>query len=115
MLSDKYLKGIPKASRASDPKSALDKNFINKRNIKIISDLNQIAKKRGQTLSQMALAWVLNNKAVTTALIGASSVKQIKENIESLNNLNFSKSELKEINKKAKDGNINKWARSSSY
>ena len=115
MLSDKYLKGIPKASRASDPKSALDKSFINKKNIKIISDLNQIAKKRGQTLSQMALAWVLNNKAVTTALIGASSVKQIKENIESLNNLNFSKSELKEINKKAKDGNINKWARSSSY
>jgi len=115
MLSDKYLKGIPKASRANDPKSALDKSFINKKNIKIISDLNQIAKKRGQTLSQMALAWVLNNKAVTTALIGASSVKQIKENIESLNNLNFSKSELKEINKKAKDGNINKWARSSSY
>ena len=115
MLSDKYLKGIPKASRASDPKSALDKNFINKKNLKIISDLNQIAKKRGQTLSQMALAWVLNNKAVTTALIGASSVKQIKENIESLNNLNFSKSELREINKKAKDGNINKWARSSSY
>ena len=115
MLSDKYLKGIPKASRASDPKSALDKSFITKRNIKIISDLNQIAKKRGQMLSQMALAWVLNNKAVTTALIGASSVKQIKENIESLNNLNFSKSELKEINKKAKDGNINKWARSSSY
>ena len=115
MLSDKYLKGIPKSSRASDPKSALDKSFVNKKNIKIISDLNQIAKKRGQTLSQMALAWVLNNKAVTTALIGASSVKQIKENIESLNNLNFSKSELKEINKKAKDGNINKWARSSSY
>jgi len=115
MLSDKYLKGIPKTSRASDPKSALDKSFITKRNIKIISDLNQIARKRGQTLSQMALAWVLNNKAVTTALIGASSVKQIKENIESLNNLNFSKSELKEINKKAKDGNINKWARSSSY
>ncbi len=115
MLSDKYLKGIPKASRASDPKSALDKSFITKRNIKIISDLNQIAKKRGQTLSQMALAWVLNNKAITTALIGASSVKQIKENIESLNNLNFSKSELKGINKKAKDGDINKWARSSSY
>ena len=63
MLSDKYLKGIPKASRASDSKSALDKSFITKRNIKIISDLNQIAKKRGQTLSQMALAWVLNNKA----------------------------------------------------
>jgi L-glyceraldehyde 3-phosphate reductase len=115
MLSDKYLKGIPKASRASDPKSALDKEFITKRNIKIISDLNQIAKKRGQTLSQMALAWVLNNKAVTTALIGASSVKQIKENIESLDNLNFSKSELQEIDKKAKEGNINKWARSSSY
>ena len=115
MLSDKYLKGIPKSSRASDPKSALDKNFITKRHIKITSDLNQPAKKRAQTLSQMALAWVLNNKAVTTALIGASSVKQIKENIESLNNINFSKSELEEINKKAKDGNINKWARSSSY
>src|SRR5210317_2133775 len=112
---EKYLKGIPKASRASDPKSALDKGFITKRNIKIISDLNQIAKKRGQTLSQMALEWVLNNKTVTNALIGASSVKQIKENIESLDNLNFSKSELQEIDKKAKEGNINKWARSSSY
>jgi L-glyceraldehyde 3-phosphate reductase len=88
--------------------------FLLKVNL-IISDLNQIAKKRDQTLSQMALAWVFNNKAVTTALIGASSVKQVKENIESLDNLNFSKSELQEINKKAKEGNINKWKRSSSY
>ena len=114
MLSEKYLKNIPRNSRAYE-NSSLDKKMLTKSYINKITNLSKIAKKRGQTLSQMALAWVLNNKAVTTALIGASSVRQIKENIESLNNLNFSKSELQEIDKKAKEGNINKWARSSSY
>jgi len=115
MLSEKYFKGIPKKTRANDQNSYLDKNLITKKNINIIKDLNIIAKKRGQTLSQMAISWVLNNKAVTSALIGIRSVNQLKENIKSLNNLNFTKTEIKLINKKARDGNINIWKESSSY
>ena len=113
-LSNKYLSGIPKGSRVSE-NSSFDKTLITKSNTKIINDLNSIAKKRGQSLSQMALAWVLNNKAVTSALIGVRTTQQLKENIEALKNLKFSKSELIEINKKAKEGNINLWSPSSSY
>ena len=72
-------------------------------------------KKRGQSLSQLALAWVLNNKAVTSALIGVRSVTQLKDNLAALNNLKFTKDELKKIDKNAKEGNINLWAPSSSY
>ena len=82
---------------------------------KIINNLNLIAKKRGQSLSQLALAWVLNNKAVTSALIGVRSVAQLKDNLAALNNLKFTKDELKKIDKNAKEGNINLWAPSSSY
>ena len=89
--------------------------MITKNNTKIINDLNSIAKKRGQSLSQMALAWVLNNKAVTSALIGVRTTQQLKENIEALKNLEFSKSELIEINKRAKEGNINLWSPSSAH
>ena len=113
-LSNKYLSGIPKGTRVSE-KSSFDKTLITKNNTKIINDLNSIAKKRGQSLSQMALAWVLNNKAVTSALIGVRTTQQLKENIEALKNLEFSKSELIEINKKAKEGNINLWSPSSAH
>ena len=115
MLSEKYLKGIPKISRANQKITSLDKSLITKKNIKMINELNSIAKKRGQSLSQMALAWTLNNKAVTTALIGVRNLKQLKENVESLKNLSFSKKELSLINKKAKDGGINLWLPSSSH
>ena len=81
----------------------------------MINELNSIAKKRGQSLSQMALAWTLNNKTVTSALIGVRNLKQLKENVESLKNLSFSKKELSLINKKAKDGGINLWLPSSSH
>ena len=81
----------------------------------MINELNSIAKKRGQSLSQMALAWTLNNKAVTSALIGVRNLNQLKENVESLKNLSFSKNELSLINKKAKDGGINLWLPSSSH
>jgi len=113
-LSNKYLSGIPKGTRVSE-NSSFNKNLITKSNTKIINDLNSIAKKRGQSLSQMALAWVLNNKAVTSALIGVRTTQQLKENIEALKNLKFSKSELNEINKKAKEGNINLWSPSSAH
>ena len=84
MLSEKYLKGIPKISRANQKITSLDKSLITKKNIKMINELNSIAKKREQSLSQMALAWTLNNKAVTSALIGVRNLKQLKENVESL-------------------------------
>lgn len=115
MLSEKYLNKIPRNSRANQKITSLNKKLITSKNIKIINDLNVIAKKRGQSLAQMSIAWVLNNKAVTSALIGVRNLKQLEENVESLNNLNFSKNELSLINKKAKDGGINLWLTSSSY
>ena len=113
-LSDKYLNGIPKGTRVSE-NSSFSKDLITKNNLKIINNLNSIAKKRGQSLSQMALAWVLNNKAVTSALIGVRTLTQLQDNLAALNNLKFSKDELKSIDKKAKEGKINLWAPSSSY
>ena len=115
MLSEKYLKGIPKVSRANQKITSLDKELITKKNVKIIKELNSIAKNRGQSLSQMAIAWVLNNKTVTSALIGVRNTKQLFENVDSLKNLNFSKEELELLDKKALDGGINIWSLSSSY
>ena len=113
-LSNKYLSGIPKGTRVSE-NSSFSKDLITKKNTQIINDLYKIAKKRGQSLSQMALAWVLNNKAVTSALIGVRTVEQLNENIDALKNLKFSKSELYIINRKAKEGDINLWAPSSAH
>ena len=115
MLSEKYLKGIPKISRANQKITSLDKKLITKKNIQIIQELNIIAKNRGQSLSQMAIAWVLHNKIITSALIGVRDTKQLLENVQALENLNFSKEELKLIDKKALDGGINIWAQSSSF
>ena len=115
MLSEKYLKGIPKVSRANQKITSLDKKLITSRNITMIKELNIIAKKRGQSLSQMSIAWVLNNKAVTSALIGVRNLKQLKENVDTLKRLDFTNNELSLINKKAKDGNINLWLASSSH
>ena len=115
MLSEKYLKGIPKVSRANQKITSLDKKLITSRNITMIKELNIIAKKRGQSLSQMSIAWVLNNKAVTSALIGVRNLKQLNENVDTLKRLDFTNNELSLINKKAKDGNINLWLASSSH
>ena len=115
MLSEKYLKGIPKISRANQKITSLDKKLITNKNVQMIKELNIIAKKRGQSLSQMSIAWVLNNKTVTSALIGVRNLKQLKENVDSLKKLDFSKNELSLINKKAKDGGINLWLASSSH
>ena len=80
-----------------------------------MTNLAKIAKKRGQTISQMALAWVLRHSTMTSALIGARTVKQLDECLDSLNNLNFTKSELKKIDKYAKEEEINLWAPSSKH
>jgi L-glyceraldehyde 3-phosphate reductase len=112
MLTSKYLGGIPKGSRASWP-SSLSPNLLTDVALESIRALNDIAAGRGQTLAQMALAWVLRDERVTSALIGASSVAQLEDNIASLERLGFSDDELAEIDRYAVDGAINIWAASS--
>ena len=96
LLTDKYLNGIPKNSRAAKDFTYLNADTVEK-NIEKIKALTHIAKQRGQKLSQMAIAWILRQPQITSVLIGASSSKQLKENIEALNNLKFSNEELKLI------------------
>ena len=114
MLSEKYLHSIPNNSRAAE-NSSLDKNNITKSYIKKINGLSKIARNRGQTVSQLAIAWILRHKAMTSALIGSRTVKQLNECLDSLNNLKFTKSELKQIDKFAKEEKINLWEPSSRY
>lgn len=114
MLSEKYLKLIPNNSRAAE-NSSLDKKKITKKYLEKIKGLSTIAKKRGQTISQMALSWVLRHKTMTSALIGSRTVKQLDECLDSLKNLKFSTSELKQIDKYAKEEKINLWEPSSGY
>lgn len=113
MLTDKYLGGIPEGSRATK-NSSLSQKMLSKDNLERIENLNAIAKRRGQSLAQMALAWVLRRKEVTSVLIGASSPEQIRENVAALDTLGFTDEELAEIDSYAQDGNINLWAKSSN-
>ena len=112
MLSEKYLDTIPLNSRVKD-NSSLNPKMITKEYKNKIINLKKIAQERNQTISQMALAWVLRHKQITSALIGARTLKQLDECLDSLNNLKFSKSELNVIDKYAKEENINLWAASS--
>ena len=112
MLTTKYLQGIPEDSRAAKGKS-LRQTFLSEATLANIRALNAIAGKRGQTLAQMALAWVLRNGRVTSALIGASRTEQIEDCVGALANQQFSAEELAEIDRYAKDANINLWARSA--
>ncbi|OHD25047.1 MAG: hypothetical protein A2064_13850 [Spirochaetes bacterium GWB1_66_5] len=114
MLSDKYLSGVPAGSRAGTPGTYLDKKLITEENRRHIRALNEVARGRGQSLAQMALAWVLRDPRVTTALVGASSAEQITENVGALANLRFSAEELARIDKDAVDGGINLWSQSSN-
>ncbi len=95
LLTDRYLKGIPEGSRATR-EVFLKKDDIDKAHDKIVR-LNKVAKTRGQSLAQMALAWVLRDKRITSVLIGASSVKQVEDNVETLQKLSFYDEELKMI------------------
>ena len=109
MLSDKYLKGIPKDSRAGQADTALDSGMITEDRMERIRGLNGIAGERGQTLAQMALSWVLRRREVTSALIGASSVGQIEENAAAADKTEFSDDELAAIDRFAVDSAINLW------
>lgn len=97
MLSEKYLKGIPKNSRAAIPNGFLKPEQITKDKIDKVTALKEIAISRSQTISQLALAWILRLNSITSVLVGASSVKQIEENAAVVNNLQFSDDELVKI------------------
>ena len=116
LLSDKYLNGIPDDARINRAGgSSLKNDHLSPENLQRVRALNDIAKARGQTLAQMALAWVLRDPRVTTTLIGASSSKQIRENVAALDKLGFTAEELAAIDKQAQDGHLNLWEVSSRH
>jgi L-glyceraldehyde 3-phosphate reductase len=112
LLTDKYLKGIPAGSRATVKNSPLRKNELSDQNLKMIRELNEHAQQRGQTLAQMALSWVLRDNRITSALIGASSVAQIIENIKSIKWTDFTADELQKLGRILAKANLPKslWA-----
>ena len=112
MLTNKYLKGIPEGSRAAQGKS-LFPDWLTDEALTNIRKLNDIAAARGQTLAQMAIAWVLRDGAITSALIGASRPEQVVDCVGALGNLDFSAEELAQIDRWSDAGNINLWQRSS--
>jgi L-glyceraldehyde 3-phosphate reductase len=112
MLTDKYLHGIPEGSRASRPTS-LSPDLITDDALAKIRALNDVASRRGQSLAQMAIAWVLRDERVTSAVIGASSVAQLEDNVGALERLDFTDDELAEIDRYATESEINLWAASS--
>jgi L-glyceraldehyde 3-phosphate reductase len=112
MLTDRYLDGIPEDSRAAQGKS-LDPALLTDENLAHIRALDEMARARGQSLAQMALAWALRDPRVTSVLIGASSVRQLDANLGALDRLDFTDDELDTIDKHAVDSGINLWAASS--
>jgi L-glyceraldehyde 3-phosphate reductase len=113
MLTDRYLDGIPADSRAGREGTALDPGQLSEETLAKVRALNEIAAGRGQSLAQMAIAWVLRDPRVTSALIGASSVEQLEANVAALERLDFAEEELAEIERYATESDINLWARSS--
>ena len=114
LLTNKYVSGVPTGSRATANKSLLPQ-FINEQTLARVKALSVIAKRRGQSLAQMALAWVLRDPRMTTALIGASRPEQVEDCIGALANLHFEDKELSEIDQHAVDSDINLWSKSSSF
>jgi L-glyceraldehyde 3-phosphate reductase len=115
LLSTKYLDGIPQDARINRPGGGSFTNeHLTERNLAHVRGLNEIAQQRGQSLPQMAIAWVLRHPNMTTALIGASKPAQITELVGALQNLSFTAAELAAIDKLAVDGGINLWQRSSA-
>jgi L-glyceraldehyde 3-phosphate reductase len=112
LLTDKYLDGIPESSRVRSG-VAFSEQLLSEENLERVRALNEIAQRRGQTLAQLALAWVLRDPRVTSALIGVSSVGQLENNVAALERLDFDSDELDEIDRYAQDGAINIWAPSS--
>jgi len=108
LLTDKYLKGVPENSRAKAGGSFLN-SFLNEENLKRVRELNEIAQGRGQTLAQMAIAWVLRDQRVTSALIGARNVEQLDNSLDAVKKLEFTDAELDAIDSNAKESGIDLW------
>jgi L-glyceraldehyde 3-phosphate reductase len=108
LLTNKYLNGIPENSRASDG-LWFQKEFLSEDNLKRVRALNEIARRRGQSLAQMAIAWVLRDKRVTSALVGARNVEQLDNSLDALKQLEFTDAELREIDHYAQEGSIDLW------
>ena len=113
LLTDRYLDGIPADSRAAR-EGSFSQNLLSASNLDNARGLREIARGRGQTLPQMALAWTLRDPRVTSALVGASSVAQLDDNLAALDRLDFTPEELKEIDRFAVEGGVNLWAQSSN-
>jgi L-glyceraldehyde 3-phosphate reductase len=115
LLTDKYLDGIPADARVNRPGGeSFSRDMLSEANLARVRALNEIAKRRGQSLAQMAVAWVLRDPRVTTTLIGASSPAQVRENVGALANLAFSPQELAEIDRYAVDSGVNLWEKPST-
>ncbi len=112
MLTDKYLNGIPEGSRAAQGKS-LDPSLLSESALTHVRELDRMARARGQSLAQMALAWALRDPRVTSVLVGASSVAQLDDSLDAVQNLAFSDEELAEIDQHAVEAGINLWKTSS--
>jgi L-glyceraldehyde 3-phosphate reductase len=113
MLTSRYLDGVPGDSRMAE-NSSLSRDLLTGQNLTHIRALNDLAKRRGQSLAQMALAWCLRDPRVTSVVAGASSVAQLEENLAALDTLEFSAEELAEIDRHAVEGDIDLWRRSST-
>ena len=109
LLTDRYLDGVPQDSRAAQGKS-LSQDMISRENLERVRGLNEIAQQRGQTLAQLALAWVLRDQRVTSTLIGASSVQQLEDNVATTQRLPLSDDELAAIDEFAVESGIDLWA-----
>ncbi|TKC78186.1 L-glyceraldehyde 3-phosphate reductase [Trinickia terrae] len=115
LLTGKYLNGVPADARVNKPGGgSLQEGHLSAENIEHVRKLNAIAERRGQSLAQMALAWVLRDSRVTSALIGASKPQQVRENVAALRNLAFTPDELAEIDRYATEGGINLWEKPST-
>ena len=112
LLTDKYLNGVPADSRGSR-NTSLTPEMLGEANLARVRSLNEIASRRGQTLAQMALAWILRSPVVTSALIGARTVAQLEDNLRALDRPEFDPTELAEIDRYATDGGVNRWLASS--
>jgi L-glyceraldehyde 3-phosphate reductase len=113
LLTDKYLDGVPEDSRVRRG-NYFSEQLLTEENLARVRALGAIARDRGQTLAQLAIAWVLRDPRVTSALLGASSVKQLEQNVAALERDDFDAAELEEIDQYALDGGINLWEPSSS-
>jgi L-glyceraldehyde 3-phosphate reductase len=108
LLTNKYLKGVPENSRAK-AEGSLQKEQLSEENLNRVRALNEIARGRGQTLAQMAIAWVLRDRRVTSALIGARNVEQLDDSLDAVKKLHFTAAELQEIDRYAQEGEIDIW------